>query len=66
MNDASETSAVRRQRLLQDELTVVQAAIERTASVQGGSNASKAWSAKLKQWRDDIESSLRRLPRRVA
>ena len=47
MNDASENFAIKRERLLQRELEVVQAAIERGASGQGGSTEGRAVSRRV-------------------
>ena len=66
MNDASENLAIKRERLLQRELEVVQAAIERGASGQGTSRVPKDWSAKVQRWRDELETSLQRTPDRAA
>ncbi len=62
MKNAGESLGDRREHLLQWELEVVQAAIERAAGAREESIVSQEWSAKLQKWRDEIKSSLRRLP----
>jgi len=62
MKNVGKSLGDRREHLLQWELEVVQAAIERAAGAQEESAVSKEWSAKLQQWRDELKSSLRRLP----
>ncbi len=52
--------------LLQQELEVVKAALERNAKAESASRDTQEWSSKLRQWRDDIELSLRNLPNRTA
>jgi hypothetical protein len=66
MDQANESSAGKRERLLQWELGVVQAAIEKGTSAQEASSVPKEWSAKLQKWRDELKGSLRRLSDRAA
>jgi len=62
MENLGKSLGDRREHLLQRELEVVQAAIERAAAAREESAVSKDWWAKLWQWRDELKSSLRRLP----
>jgi hypothetical protein len=62
MKNASESLAGSRESLLQWELEVVQAAMERAARAQEESCVSRDWSAKLQKYRDELEGSLRRRP----
>jgi hypothetical protein len=62
MKNADGSLGDRRQHLLQWELEVVQAAIERAVGAREESNVSRDWSAKLQKWRDELKSFLRRLP----
>jgi hypothetical protein len=66
MTDAAEIQFSPRAILLQQELEVVKAALERSAQVESASRDKEEWSSKLRQWRDDIELSLRSLPSRTA
>jgi hypothetical protein len=62
MKNARESLAGSRESLLQWELEVVQAAMERAARAQEESCVSRDWSAKLQKYRDELEGSLRRRP----
>jgi hypothetical protein len=64
MTDAVENSLATRGHLLRQELEVVKAALERSAGVEDASR--DEWSKKLRQWRNEIELSLRNLPNRAA
>ena len=64
MTDAVENSLATRRLLLRQELEVVKAALERSAGVEDASR--DEWSKKLRQWRNEIELSLRNLPNRAA
>jgi len=62
MKNVNESMAARRESLLQGELEVVRAAMERAASDRKESNVSRDWAAKLQKWSDELEVSLRRFP----
>ena len=66
MTDAIQIGSSPRAILLQQELEVVKAALERNARVEATSKDGQEWSSKLRRWRDDIELSLRNLPNRTA
>ena len=64
MTDAVENSLARRGLLLRQELEVVKAALERSASDEDASRDGE-WSKKLRRWRNEIEVSLQNLPNRA-
>jgi len=66
MSELSEHPSDRRELLLLDELEAVKAAIERVGSAGSQSGVSTEWLSKLLKWRDDVEASLQRPPRRAA
>jgi hypothetical protein len=65
MTDAVENSLTTRRLLLRQELEVVKAALERSATVEGATTDGE-WSRKLRRWRNEIEVSLRNLPNHAA
>ena len=65
MTDAVENWLATRGLLLREELEVVKAAIQRSATDQDARRDGE-WSKKLRRWRNDIEVSLRNLPNRAA
>jgi hypothetical protein len=65
MTDAVENSLATRGHLLRQELEVVKAALERSATVEGATTDGE-WSRKLRRWRNEIEVSLRNLPNHAA